>query len=62
MQSNFPEIVNNIKKRPHTVFSILNERGSFNKSEAREYEGECVEDEEETDASTHFLRLQKKIN
>ena len=62
MRSNFPEIVNNIKKLPYTVFSILNERGSFNKSEAREYEGECVEDEEETDASTHFLRLQKKIN
>ena len=56
----FQKIDNNIKKRLHTIFSILNERGSFNKSEAREYEDECIENEEETHASTHFLRIQKK--
>ena len=42
-----------------TIFSTLNERVSFNKIEAREYEDECIENEEETDASTHFLRIQK---
>ena len=59
MQSKFLEIENNIKKRLDTTFSILKELGNFNKSEAREYEDECIEDEKETDASTHFLRIQK---
>ena len=59
MRSKFLEIENNIKKRLHAIFSILNERVSFNKIEAREYEDECIENEEETDASTHFLRIQK---
>ena len=59
MRSKFPEIENNIKKRLHTIFSILNERGSFNKSEAREYEDECIKDEEESEYSTHIVRIQK---
>ena len=59
MRSKFLEIENNIKRRLHTIFSILNERVSFNKIEAREYDDECIENEEETDASTHFLRIQK---
>ena len=59
MRSNFLEIENNIKKRLLTIFSILTEQASFNKSEAIEYEDECIENEEETDASTHFLRIQK---
>ena len=59
MRSKFVEIENNIKKRLHTIFSILNERANFNKIEAREYEDEFIEDEGETDASTHFLRIQK---
>ena len=59
MRSKFLEIEKNIKKRLHTIFSILKERVSFNKIEAREYEDECIENEEETDASTHFLRIQK---
>ena len=49
MRSKFLENENNIKKRLHTIFSILNEPGSFNKSETREYEDECIENEEETD-------------
>ena len=40
MRSNFLENENIIKKRLHLIFGILNERGSFNKSEAREYEEE----------------------
>ena len=56
MQSKFLEIE---KKRVHTFFSILNERISFNKSEAREYEDESIENEEETDSFTHFLSIQK---
>ena len=59
IRSKYLEIENNIKTRLHTIFSILNERVSFNKIEAREYEDECIENEEETDASTHFLRIQK---
>ena len=59
MRSKFLEIENNIKKRLHTIFSILNEQGRFNKIETREYEDECIEEEEETDAFTHFLRIQK---
>ena len=37
----------------------MNERGSFNKSKTREYDDVCIEDVEETDASSHFLRIQK---
>ena len=59
MQSKFLEIENNIKKRLHTIFSILNERGSFKMNEAREYKDKFVEDERETIASTHFLSMQK---
>ena len=59
LRSNFLETENNIKKRLQTIFSILNERGGFNKYEAREFEDECIADEEETDASTHFLRIKK---
>ena len=60
MRSKFLEIEKkNIQKRLHKNFFILNERGSFNKSEAREYEVECTEDEKETDASTHFLKSLK---
>ena len=47
------------KKRLHTVFSSPDEQGSFNKNEAREYKDECIEDVEETDACTKFLRIQK---
>ena len=59
MQPKFQETGNNIEKQLHTVFSIFNERSNFIKSEAGEYEGECIENEEDTDASTHFLRTQK---
>ena len=59
MRSKFLEIEINFKKRLHTICSILNERGNFNKSEAREYKDECILDDKETDGSTHFLRIQK---
>ena len=58
MRSKFLDIKKK-SKSGYTIFSLINEWGSFNESEAREYEGECIEDEEETDASTHFLRIQK---
>ena len=60
MRSKFLEIENNIKTRLLTVLSILKERASFNEIEAREYEDDCIENEEETDAITHFLRIRKK--
>ena len=46
MRSKFLETKNNIKTRLHT---ILNEQNSFNKGEAREYEDEFIEDEEESE-------------
>ena len=46
MRSKVLERENNIKKRLHTVFSILNERGSFKKNEGRGYEDDFIEDEE----------------
>ena len=55
----FVENLELLAEKKKAIFSILNERGSFNKSEAREYEDESIENEEETDASTHFLRIQK---
>ena len=55
------DIENNIKKRLHTIFSRFNERVSFNKIEAGEYEDKCIEDEEK---QTHPLTFSgfKKIN
>ena len=61
MRSSFLEIENNIKTRLDTIFSIVDERVSFKKIEATEYEDECIEDEGETEACTHFFRI-KKIN
>ena len=46
MLSKFLETENNIKKWLHT---IRNEQNSFNKGEAREYEDEFIEDEEESE-------------
>ena len=59
MQSKFLEFKNNVRKLLHTIFSILIKPNGFNKWDAREYKEERIEDEKETDASTHFLRIQK---
>ena len=59
MRSKFLEIESNIKKWIHPIFSLHNERRNFKKIETSECEDECIEDEEETDASTHFLRFEK---
>ena len=61
MRSKFLEIENNIKKRLHTIFSILNERVSFNKSETREYEDECIEEEEEKKLNLQLSRKQTTL-
>ena len=59
MQSNLPEIENIFKKLLHIIVSILNERGSFSESEAREYEDECIEDEEEQTQQLTFSVFKK---
>ena len=59
MRPKFQDTEKYIKKRRYTIFSILNERGSFSKSKARKYKGERIEEDEETGASTHLLRIQK---
>ena len=41
------------------IFDQLNERGKNFSSKKFEYEDECIEDSEEADMSTQFLRIQK---
>ena len=40
-------------------FDQLNERGQNFSSKKFEYEDECIEDSEEADMTTQFLRIQK---
>ena len=53
------EMRSNFRKRLHTIFKILSERSSFDKSEARECKDESITDEEEIDASTQSYIIQK---
>ena len=41
------------------IFDQLIERGKNYSSNKFEYEDECIEDSEEADMSTQFLRIQK---
>ena len=49
-------VFNEIMKK---IFDQLNERGKNYSSNKFEYEAECIEDSEEADMSTQFLRIQK---
>ena len=48
-----------VNERMKKIFDQLNERGKIYSSNYFEYEDECIEDSEEADMSTQFLRFQK---
>ena len=48
-----------VNERMKKIFDQLNERGKIYSSKKIEYEDECIEDSEEADKSTQFLRIQK---
>ena len=59
MRTKFQEIENNVNERVKKIFDKLN-AGIFTKRlEIFDYEDECVEDGDEDDMSTQFLRIQK---
>ena len=56
MRRNFQDIEEAVNERMNKTFDQLNEKG---KSNIFESEDECIEDSEEADMSTQFLRIQK---
>ena len=56
MRSKFLEIENNIKKHLHTILNILNEQGSFNKKEARDYAFSGLKKNQLIDLMQHLER------
>ena len=59
MRKKFQESEVAVNERMRKIFDQLNERGKNFSSNKFEYEDECIEDSEETDMSTQFLRIQK---
>ena len=59
MRTNFQDIEVAVNERMKKIFDQLNERGQNFSSNKFEYEDECIEDSEEADMSTQFLRIQK---
>ena len=48
-----------VNERIKKIFDQLNKRGKIYSRNKFEYEDECIEDSEEADMSTQFLRIQK---
>ena len=59
MRTKFQDIEVAINERMKKIFDQLNERSITYSSIKLEYEDECIEDSEEADMSTQFLRIQK---
>ena len=59
MRKKFQDIEVAVNERMRKIFDQLNERGKKFSSNQFEYEDECIEDSEEADMSTQFLRIQK---
>ena len=59
MRTKFQDIEVAVNERLEKIFDQLNERGKNYSSNKFEYEDECIEDSEEADMSTQFLRIQK---
>ena len=59
MRTKFQDIEVAVNERMKKIFDQLNERGKNYSSNKFEYEDECIEDSEEADMSTQFLRIQK---
>ena len=58
-RTKFQDIEVAVNERMNKIFDQLNERGKNYSSNKFEYEDECIEDSEEADMSTQFLRIQK---
>ena len=59
MRTKFQDVERVVNERMSKIFQELNERCRNLPTENFEYEDECIEDTEETDMSTQFLRMQK---
>ena len=59
MRTKFQDVERVVNERMSEIFQELNERCRNLPTENIEYEDECIEDTEETDMSTQFLRMQK---
>ena len=59
MRTKFQDIEGAVNERMKKIFDQLNERVESFSSNKFEYEDECIEDSEEADMSTQFLRNQK---
>ena len=59
MRKKFQGIEVAVNERMRKIFVQLNERGKNFPSNKLEYEDESIEDSEEADMSTQFLRIQK---
>ena len=60
MRTKFQEIENTVNDRVKKIFDKLNARTLTKRLEIFDYEDECVEDGDEDDMSTQFLRIRKK--
>ena len=58
-RTKFQDVEKIVNERMSKVFQELNEKCRNQPNENFEYEDECIEDTEETDMSTRFLRMQK---
>ena len=58
-RTKFQDIEVAVNERMKKIFDQLNEPGKNYLSNKLEYEDECIEDSEEADMSTQFLRIQK---
>ena len=59
MRTKFQDVERVVNERMSKIFQELNERCRNLPTENFEYEDDCIEDREETDMSTQFLRMQK---
>ena len=59
MRTKFQEIENTVNDRVKKIVDKLNARTLTKRLEVFDYEDECVEDGDENDMSTQFLRIQK---
>ena len=59
IRSKFQDVKKVVNERMSKLFQELNEKCQNQPNENSEYEDECIEDTEETDMPTRFLRMQK---
>ena len=59
IRTKFQDVEKVVNERMSKIFQELNEKCRNQPNEKSEYEDKCIEDIEETDMSTRFLRMQK---